>query len=135
MLELGPGVESAEGGVAQLEGAPEYAPRGAPGRPCGIDRTAPLEIGVLDAAGGKLRGGGRAERGERAGTQQLRDEGRVRLLERDVCGDPGLAAGAIRRERPAHREGEVRAGDRELIGAQLDRKSTRLNSSHLGISY
>src|SRR5205823_12284504 len=28
-------------------------------------------------------------------------------------------AGAIRRERPARREGEVRAGDRELIGAQL----------------
>src|SRR3712207_8705974 len=35
----------------------------------------------------------------------------------------------------AHRNAVLRAGDGELDGSDVDRKSTRLNSSHANISY
>src|SRR5437899_8233055 len=85
----------------------------------------PARPGLADSAAGKEFGTARTaphstERGERSTSHSGRKRGGVRTT--GVAGD-----------REPQREPVVDRADRAV--SLLDRKSTRLNSSHLGISY
>src|SRR3989442_7153336 len=53
----------------------------------------------------------------------------------EVPQEPAAIAGVARAEGVHARRGDCQAGRRGVVGVSLDRKSTRLNSSHVRISY
>src|SRR5205814_7955527 len=85
-----------------------------------VDDVAPL-AGISAPPDGEILGVARARRSVRRHGVDLR------LAD----GEAQVAAG---RDVPRHRPPENPARRRE-VGLEVDRKSTRLNSSHLGISY
>src|SRR5690242_21103340 len=69
------------------------------------------------------------------GIQRLAEILGLRFLQVESIHDDQLAIGKLRGQRRAQRAQQLFAREGVVIGARQDRKSTRLNSSHMSISY